>query len=535
MKKFLSLALALVMLLSLGSSALADETVSFDWFITASALPSTWDLNQPILKAITDATGCTPVVSIPAEDADTKLNLMMVNKNLPDLITMNNDDLTYELIEAGLVWDLGEFMQTYMPESHLLTDYPADVKATVVKRWGGWYFYSSHMNSDDGAAFWGYPAGTEDYYEALKYGDQFSVFINSAVAKQLNIDVKSINTEEKLLELMAQIEAADLKNESGADINTLVIASDAWADVGMRALKYQFGTMPYDEDGNYRSEWYAPQYRHAVSFLNQCYQKGYLDQNILAMDGTTMKTLCNSGRAAIFIGGIAGLNAGHDDEWQTPGPVLSSAGDMPVFPKSSATGAGWLRTFVSKSCKNPEAIAHFIDYMSGREGLMTHIYGTEGVDYTIDENGMLSRTELGKSKVEDRVSGMFGFYAFHNTNFSRSVEYIDVSTATDLQTALGTSDLSFKYDFSLLTLPSGYIEAGSDYAFIKTEVQNYVQSNMSKIIMAENDDTFNKMYDDFVAQLDKLGLRDYDAYLNEALQAAAADNGVDLKQAQPAK
>lgn len=534
MKKLLSLVLALAMLMSC-TAALAEEPVTFDWFITASALPSTWDLNQPIFKAITDATGCMPNVSIPAEDADTKLNLMMVNGNLPDLITMNNEDLSFELIQADMVWDLGEFMQTYMPESHLLTNYPEDIKNEVVRRYGGWYFYSSHMKSDDGAAIWGYPAGTEDYYIAQKYSDQFSIFVSADVAERLNIDVKAINTEEKLLEVMAQIEAADLKTESGADIYTLVVPSDAWDDLSMRPLKYQFGTMPYDENGNYRSEWYAPQYRHGVEFLNQCYRNGYLDQNILAMDATTMKTLCNSGRAAIFIGGIAGLNMGHDDEWETPGPVLSSTGDMPVFPEARTPGIGWLRTFVSKDCKNPEALAKFIDYMASREGMLVHMYGIEGEDYTWDEQGMLHRTEAGKAKVEDGVTGMFGFYAFHYTNFSNSVEYIDVSKASDLQSSLGTSDKVFKYDFSLLTLPAGYVEAGSDYAFIKTEVANYVQSNMSKIIMAQDVETFNTMYDNFVAQLDKLGLREYDAYLNIALQNNAAAKGVDLTKEQPGK
>ena len=99
------------------------------------------------------------------------------------------------------VWDLGEFMETYMPDSHIFTDYPEDVKNEVIRRYGGWYFYSSHIVSDDAAEIWGYPEGTEDYYNALKYSDQFSIFINAAYAEQLGVDVKSIDTEEKLLDL----------------------------------------------------------------------------------------------------------------------------------------------------------------------------------------------------------------------------------------------------------------------------------------------------------------------------------------------
>ena len=53
---------------------LAEETQNFDWFLNASALPETWDMEQPIFIGITDATGCIPQVTIPAADADTKLN-----------------------------------------------------------------------------------------------------------------------------------------------------------------------------------------------------------------------------------------------------------------------------------------------------------------------------------------------------------------------------------------------------------------------------------------------------------------------------
>lgn len=517
------------------TSGETGENVSFDWFMVASALPEIWDLEQPIFKAITDATGCTPNMTIPAEDADTKLNLMLTNNDLPDLMTLGNDDLIFELIEADKVWDLGEFMQTYMPESHLLTDYPEDVKNEVIRRYGGWYFYSSHIVSDDAAEICGYPEGTEEYYEAVKYSDQFSIFINSACAEQMNIDVKSIDTEEKLLDLMQKFKEAGLKNDAGADIYTLAIPAIGLEEINMRPLKYHFGTLPYDTEGNYRSEYYAPQYRHAVEFLNKCYRLGYLDQNIMTLDGTSLKTIANSGRAAVFIGGIDGLNMGHDDEWETPGPVLSSTGDSPVFPISGSTGIGWMKTFVSKDCENPEAIARFIDYMSGREGLLVHMYGIEGDDYYWDEHNMLHRTESGSSKVEDGVSGMFGFYAFHYTNFSRSVEYIDMENASDLRISLGSSDKVFKYNTSLFNLPAGYVEAGSDYAFIKNEVSNYVESTLPKIIMAADEDTFNSMFDDFIENLNSLGLPDYDEYVNIAVQEAAAEAGVDLKQEQPGR
>jgi len=167
--------------------------------------------------------------------------------------------------------------------------------------------------------------------------------------------------------------------------------------------------------------------------------------------------------------------------------------------------------------------------------MIVHMYGIEGEDYSWDDQNMLNRTETGKSKVEDSVSGMFGFYAFHHTNFSRSVEYIDAANASDLQISLGSSDKVFRYNSSLFDLPAGYIEAGSDYAFIKNEVNNYVETEIPKLIMSKDKETFNKMYDSFLAELDALELPIYDEYVNIVVQEAAAEAGIDLKEAQPGK
>ena len=537
MKKAFCMILAVLMVLcSCGGIALAEEQpVELTWFLNASALPESWDMSQPIFKAITEATGVTINMTIPAEDADTKLNLMIASGKLPDMITMNNADLIHELTTNDMVWDLGEFMTTYLPDSDFLARFPEDIKAGLISKYGGWSSYPSHMVSSDAAEIWGYPDSLRDYYTNMVYSDQFSIFVYKDYAEQLGIDVKSVDTEEKLLDLMKQFADAKLKNGSDASVYTVIIPSAALEEMNMRPLKYQFGTMPWDEEGNYRSEYFADEYRHAVEFLNKCYQLGYLDESVMTMDTDTMKTICNSGRAAIYIGGISGLNMGHDDEWLTPGPVQSSTGASPVFPLSSKVGTGWLQTFVTKNCQHPEAVARFIDYMSSREGMLIHMYGIEGEDYYWDDEGMLHRTEQGSSKVEDKVSGMYGFYAFHNISFSRSVEYVDLSNVTDLMTALGSSEKTYKYDSSVLTLPAGYVEAGSDYAFIKNEADTYVQSTLGKIITAKDDETFNSMFDAFLQQLDALGLHDYDAYVNIAVQENAAAIGLDLKEAQPGK
>ena len=181
------------------------EACQFNYFYDCGALPAVWDTSQPIMQTITEATNCKPVLVHPKEDADAKLNLMMNYENLPDLITTGNTELLKEMIDKGLVWELEEFLQTYLPDSHLLKDYPQDVKAALTARDGGWYSYASHIASNDADAIWGVPDSQAEYLEGLKYANQFSIFFRTEYLVQLGINVKDIATEEKLLETLQLI------------------------------------------------------------------------------------------------------------------------------------------------------------------------------------------------------------------------------------------------------------------------------------------------------------------------------------------
>lgn len=141
----------------------SGETVNLDWFLSTSRVPATWDLNQYVMKTITEKTGVTISANIPAQDADTKLNLMIVDGKLPDLITISNDTLIKDMVDAGLVWDMGELLSTYVPDSPLVNGgYPEDVKNALIDRDGGWYAFPSHIRSADGRAIWGLNPATED-------------------------------------------------------------------------------------------------------------------------------------------------------------------------------------------------------------------------------------------------------------------------------------------------------------------------------------------------------------------------------------
>ena len=80
----------------------------------------------------------------------------------------------------------------------------------------------------------------------------------------------------------------------------------------------------------------------------------------------------------------------------------------------------------------------------------------------------------------------------------------------------------------MTVLYSGYIEGGSDEAFIQTETSNYIRSEIPKIILSADTDAFNQAYDAFLTKLDELGLRTLDSFINEQVQRNCQEQGVTL-------
>ena len=87
------------------------------------------------------------------------------------------------------------------------------------------------------------------------------------------------------------------------------------------------------------------------------------------MENDQIKSLIASQRVLCFIGNIANTSF-NPMQWVSSGPVFSESGKTPVLGKNCRASTGWIGTFVSKSCSNPEETAAFIDYMTSEEGML---------------------------------------------------------------------------------------------------------------------------------------------------------------------
>ncbi len=490
------------------------------------------------MKTITEKTNVTVSATTPAEDPDTKLNLMVVNGDLPDVITLSNGTLIKDIVEAGLVWNLQEFFETYLPESHIINGgFPEDVKTKLIDRDGDWFAFPSHILSPENREKWGLNPATEELWKSTDYRTNSGIIFNKTIMEQLGISEDDVKTESGLLATLEKVKQAKLTVNNASVIPILpngnAYQGDGWKSDGggVGTLTTMFGGMPVNESGNYQSMYYNDQFKHAVSFLNKCAQSGYLDANTFTMDRAAFEAACRSGRVFCFVGNTADTGFAFEGEWYTPGVILSDSGESPVLPRNSTVGRGWLQTFVSKDTKNPEAVARFLDYMSSEEGLTNWIYGEKNVDYEVTADGLYVKTEEGTQKSNNAgVTGLGAFWAFANQNYDQ--KYMDPSNDGGIvpQCAYGLNEATYKYDSAALDeLPGGYIESDQEMLTTTTEIKTYAGTELANIILQATDSDFDSRYKALLEQLNKLGLPKVDEYIDKVVQENYKKLGYSLK------
>ncbi|MCA0755418.1 hypothetical protein KP806_10175 [Paenibacillus sp. N4] len=499
--------------------------------------PSTWSTDPNTVQgAITEKTGLTFEFNIPAQDGDTKLNLMLVSSGeaFPDVITITNDVLGKKLIESGKVWDLDEFLKKYDPESHLLKDFPADVKETIIDRDGGFYAFPSHINSEDARKQ--YPPSGQFYIDLVDYASNGAIVVNENILKEAGLTLEDIKTESGLLAAYQKIKEMDLK-VNGAPVIPLLVDGKNYQGPTLGFLQDSFGAMPIDKNGVYRDRLLAPETKFALGFLNKASKAGYFEPGQMTVDNAAVKADMASGRVFTFIGNSADTSFHNNDYWTSSGPILSDAGTKPVLNKSKLAGGGWMKTFISKSAKEPEKLAKWLSFMSSKEGMMLHIYGFEGIDYTLDAEGHLVKTEKGiKDATEYMKTGLSAFWPFHHTSFSYSAQQPpneetdkQAVTANRVQSAYGKAEETVIYDGSPLGLPADLFPADSKFANDELQIKTYKEAQIAKIILAKSDDEFNKLYDEMIAQLKKLGIEALDQERDKYVQQKKTEYGIDVK------
>lgn len=480
--------------------------------------PPAWVQTEGTLTGdITGRTGLALTISVPEDNGDSRLSLMLTNGNLPDIISITDKIMISHLVKSGKVWKLDDFLKIYAPDSHLLKDFPEDVRLALTERDGDWYAYPSHMQSKDNEAL--HPMSDDFWRNDFLYADEMTIIWNKSLLKRMGLTVEELKTEEQVLAAFEKALDRGLQNNGNAIIPLLIDGVDYQSQT-LTALQNFFGAEAIDAKGEYQDRLLAPESRYALRFLNTAFRKGYLESDYFMIDNKQVKEYMASGRVLCFIGNVA--NAGiNETEWYSTAPLLSSEGALPVLGINRQTSCGWISTFISKDCKNPQAVAKWLDYMTSDEGMLLSYYGYENVDYIINEEGLVEVTELGmKNRENASTTGVGVWWPFYNKDWYFSVtpgpEEEDRAAARyQILCALGMNELTKVYDSSLVDIPVDYIDSNSYLGDLETKIKKYKKSQITTVIMSETEEGFENQYLLMLDRLTALGINAVDNKKNE--------------------
>jgi len=474
--------------------------------------PPAWDLSEDsITGKITKKTGVQLDTTVPAQDADLRLKILMVNDELPDLISVTDETVISQLVTSGKVWNLEEFLKKYKPDSHLLKDFPEDLKKEMIRRDRAWYALPSHINSEDARAYWKQDEFWTNYQD---YSDNNAIIWNIALLKEFGIDTENLQTMEQVLAAYEKVKGK--KTKAGQTVIPLLVDGKNYRDPTLKYLEGTFGAEWVDENGDFKDILLQPQTKTALSFLNIAARKGYMDSSQLTWENLKVKETLDTQPVLCFIGNIANTGIEQGD-WTSTGVILSPDGSSPVMGKSKRAN-GWMSTFVSKKCKHPEEVAEFIDYMTSVDGMMDWYYGEEGEDYTVGEDGKYYRTKQGQ-KLAD-ASHLGTWWMFENTAWERSVQGItrQEEDMYQVMAQYGSNKHTVIYDASLLFMPADLLADNNKIKDIQSSIELWKTDSISQVVLAESEEAFEQEYEKMLQGLYERGIEQLDDKKNEAYQ-----------------
>lgn len=475
--------------------------------------PLAWDTAEgTITGEITKETGVTVDMEIPVKEADTRLKLMLLDDELPDVISIIDATTIHQLVTSGKVWKIDEFLEKYLPESHLLREFPEDIKHELIKRDGAWYAFPSHLNSIDARKIW--TPCDAFWNEVVEYGNNNEIIWNKSLLEQLNIQIEGTVAQEDVFNVMEQAKKSRLL-VGGEPIFVLLPDGNDYLDTTLKLLLASFGAEWVDEKGEYCDALLQPEAKDALRFLNIAVRRGYINPEHFNLESTQIQELARSGRTLCFIGNIADI-AATEKEWVSTGVILSGNGSVPVMGKNLRAATGWMQTFIAKDCEHPEKIALWLDYMTSEEGKMLCHYGFPGEHYTVEEDGRIYRTKEGQEMADHwEETGLTSFWQFANTAWTRS-KSLEGEINGELALAYGKYPETVLYDESLLMFPADFLAGDHETEGMEQEISFWKTSQILVTVLAQTDAAFEAEYQKLVDGLYQRGIEQLDAKKNAA-------------------
>lgn len=465
-----------------------DATLKF-WFAWTN--PNVKNLSEaPVGMEYQKKTGIkVEYIHPPANGITEAFNLMLASGDLPDIIFWSWSAAfpggPEKAINDGYILKLNDVIDKYAPNLKAYYEANPEMEKVAKTDSGAHYNFPLFRQTAWQTVFWG-PIIRKDWLDEL----------------ELQIPT-TIDDWHTMLTMFKE------KKGAQAPLSYLDHGWDHAAFYGAYGVKKAH----YLDDGKVVYGPVQPGFKEYLTTMKKWYDEGLLDKNFPTLDSKIVNANMTSektGATVAFAGGGMGswLQSMKDrnpkyDLVAAPYPVLKK-GDMPKLGQMDAMGNTG-GAAISKSSKNVEIAARYLDYAYSMEGHTIANFGIENESYTM-VNGVPQYTDLilnnpNKMTISDALS----LYSFTKGGYAAVQDKILVDATMLLQQQKDAMDVWSQTDEAKHKIPqiSFTEQESADVAKIMNEVRTLVDEMRIKFIIgaAPLSD-----FDKFVGQVEGLGI-----------------------------
>lgn len=507
-----------------GPSWAKDKSpVTLDWYVNFDWYTGKWYPDALVMKKITEATGISINFITPPAGSTDKLNTMIASDSLSDIITLGTWEPQYNLLQDnGLVESLLDISKSDAPE----------LEKNIAPSLQNWY------KNKDGNLYM-YPTGAmpvESQKTSPSYNSNAGIVARKDIMDQLGIKPEDFNTQEGMIAALKKVKDAGLTYK-GQKVEAFYIgATGGVGDTFKLSFPQMFDIKEEDSNGNFVDWRVQPKALEVFQFTNKLYKEGLIvKENFTAQrkqieEKVTKGSLfCLDANIPDYTEAMKNLKRADDKaEFVGVGPVLSKDGSTPRY-KSGALG--WAGTMISAKSKNKARAAQLLAFLSSEEGQILTNFGVEGVTFTkngVDGHYKFTKEYLDATKADANAAkqkyGIGDLWLLNNDAFVGSIS--PKSEKVDDIMVDNINKFNRKYCFDASVLNSIDPDAGTDEANVRTQVDEYFNAQIPKMVLASSEADVEKLFNETVKHMQDLGNDKLTESRNEKFQANKKKMGV---------
>ena len=335
----------------------------------------------------------------------------------------------------------------------------------------------------------------------------------------------SMNTIDEIHDVLLMV------HEKYPEMDVINAASPTWRFGGFYAWFGCSNDFLYAEDGTtvqYRDT--TPQFYELVKFINQLYREGlFTEENVsITQEDGQAEAKAYAGENFLYDTNLRPTHLeSHNNELKAQlgedaeFACLSIPDDSKEIVRANA---GWSGVFITKNCKDPEAAIRMIAYLNSEEGRRLALWGREGTDYTLSEEGVPQFSEEWKEARQDSEQFHLDYnneFYMCTTELDEAYTYYAGQPSDVLETYTKNADKIVNYPELGIALPT----STSDMGVIRAEIENARSNNIAKLYLAASDEEFEEAYANYMEILKQCGVEELNAYMTEKVAQVKEEFG----------